>query len=583
MSDPTHREALRSEVEAWIADDPDGATRAELRGLLSSEDWGGLEERFAGPLVFGTAGLRGELGGGPSRMNQATVARATAGLALQLLADEDGARDKGVVIGRDGRRMSPEFARTSAEILVGYGFRVHWFETPVPTPVAAFAGRHLGAAATAIVTASHNPPQYNGFKVYAPRGSQIVSPQDARIRRAGDDAGPVLELPRVSFEEALTDGRIVVIDAQIEPVYLAALDAQCLDPVPPPAPLIAVTTALHGVGHRWVQTALARRGHTALHPVCEQAQPDGEFPTVDFPNPEEDGALDLAMKLGREVGAELIIANDPDTDRLCVAVEDASAEQGFTQLTGNELGVLLADWLLGERARRGELPEGALVLTTVVSTTMLERLAQEHGARYAETLTGFKWIWDRALALEPEGAQYIFGFEEALGYCVGPAVRDKDGIGAAQALMELTARWKERGKTLRERLEDLSRMHGVHITDQISTVLPGLDGRARIEAVMAHLRATPPDSIGGLAVDRSRDLSGSQADQAGLPRSDVLTYWLAGGSRVVVRPSGTEPKLKCYIEARALVGEGADIRGPQEVARATAKAIGRWLQETLEV
>jgi phosphomannomutase len=387
----------------------------------------------------------------------------------------------------------------------------------------------------------------------------------------------------VSFDDALADGSVVVIDAQIEPVYLAALDGQCLDRVPPPAPLIAVTTALHGVGHRWVQTALARRGHTALHPVCEQAQPDGEFPTVDFPNPEEDGALDLAMKLGREVGAELIIANDPDTDRLCVAVEDASAEQGFTQLTGNELGVLLADWLLGERARRGELPEGALVLTTVVSTTMLERLAQEHGARYAETLTGFKWIWDRALALEPEGAQYIFGFEEALGYCVGPAVRDKDGIGAAQALMELTARWKERGKTLRERLEDLSRMHGVHVTDQISTVLPGLDGRARIEAVMAHLRATPPDSIGGLAVDRSRDLSGSQADQAGLPRSDVLTYWLAGGSRVVVRPSGTEPKLKCYIEARALVGEGADIRGPQEVARATAKAIGRWLQETLEV
>jgi len=329
--------------------------------------------------------------------------------------------------------------------------------------------------------------------------------------------------------------------------------------------------------------ALTRRGHTALHPVCEQAQPDGEFPTVDFPNPEEAGALDLAMDLGRQVGAELIVANDPDTDRLCVAVEDASASQGFTQLTGNELGVLLADWLLGERARRGELPEGALVLTTVVSTTMLERLAQEHGARYAETLTGFKWIWDRALALEVEGARYIFGFEEALGYCVGPAVRDKDGVGAAQALMELAARWKERGKTLRERLEELARVHGVHVTDQISTVLPGLDGRARIDAIMARLREAAPTSIGGLKVERSRDLSGVEADQAGLPRSDVLTYWLAGGSRVVVRPSGTEPKLKCYIEARAVVPEGAELAGPQESARSTASAIAQWIQETVEV
>lgn len=583
MNDSTHRAALQEEVEAWIADDPDGVTRAELQGLLATGDWGALEERFAGPLVFGTAGLRGELGGGPNRMNQATVARATAGLARQLLEDEIHGPKRGVVIARDGRRMSPEFARTAAEVLAGYGFRVHWFEMPVPTPVAAFAGRHLGAVATAIVTASHNPPQYNGFKVYAPRGSQIVSPQDGRIRREGEAAGPVLQLPRVPFEEAVADGRIVTIDAEIEPLYLAALDAQCLDSVPPPAPLTVVTTALHGVGHRWVQTALSRRGHTALHPVREQAQPDGEFPTVDFPNPEEDGALDLAMTLGREVGAELILANDPDTDRLCVAVEDASREQGFTQLTGNELGVLLADWLLGERARRGTLPGGALVLTTVVSTTMLERLAHEHGARYAETLTGFKWIWDRALALEPEGARYIFGFEEALGYCVGPAVRDKDGVGAAQALMELASRWKERGKTLPMRLEELSRVHGVHVTDQISTVLPGLDGRTKIEAVMAELRATPPAEIGGLAVEQRRDLSGAEADQAGLPRSDVLTYWLAGGSRVVVRPSGTEPKLKCYIEARAVVPEGAELSGPREAARETAAAIGEWIHRTVGV
>ncbi len=583
MSDSSEGAALRQEVERWIAEDPDPSTRDELQALLAEERWDVLKERFAGPLVFGTAGLRGELGGGPSRMNQATVARAAAGLALQLLADEPGAAERGVVVARDGRRMSPEFARTTAEVLVGHGLRVHWFEQPVPTPVAAFAGRHLGAAATAIVTASHNPPQYNGFKVYAPRGSQIVSPQDQRIRSAADGAGPALELPRADFEAALAEGLIRAVDEEVEPEYLAALDAQCLDTVPPPASLTVVTTALHGVGHRWVQTALARRGHTALHPVCEQAQPDGEFPTVEFPNPEEDGALDLAMELARKVGAELIVANDPDTDRLCVAVAEPTSEVGYTQLTGNELGVLLADWLLGERARRGTLPEGALVLTTVVSTTMLERLAHEHGARYAETLTGFKWIWDRALALEPEGAQYIFGFEEALGYCVGPAVRDKDGVGAAQALMELAARWKERGKTLRDRLNDLARTHGVHVTDQISTVLPGLDGRARIEATMARLRAEPPASIGGLRVERSRDLSGAEADAAGLPRSDVLTYWLEGGSRLVVRPSGTEPKLKSYIEARAVVPDGAELAGPQAKARETASAIARWVRHTVEV
>jgi phosphomannomutase len=582
LNDDARRAALGAEVEAWIADDPDPATRDELSGLLSRERWDELEERFAGPLVFGTAGLRGELGGGPSRMNQATIARAAAGLARQLLAAEPNAATRGVVVGRDGRRMSPEFAATVAEVLVGHGLQVHWLDLPSPTPVAAFAGLHLGAAGVAIVTASHNPPQYNGFKVYGARGVQIVSPQDREIRAAADASGSVLELPRVPFETALEDGRIRPIDGEIEPAYLEALDTQCLDGTSPPAPISVVTTALHGVGHRWINLALGRRGHTAIHPVCEQAQPDGEFPTVAFPNPEEEGALDLAMALGRQVEAELIVANDPDTDRLCVAVSDSDAATGFTQLTGNELGVLLADWLLGERDRRGVLPAGALVLTTVVSTTMLERLAKAHGARYAETLTGFKWIWDRALALESEGASFVFGFEEALGYCVGPAVRDKDGVGAACALMELASAWKSRGQSLRDRLDALARVHGVHITEQISTVLPGLDGRARIEAAMASLRADPPSLVGGLRVDRARDLSGSDAEAAGLPRSDVLTYWLEGGSRLVVRPSGTEPKLKCYIEARAEVPDGGDLAATRAQAQTTADAIAAWAATKVE-
>jgi phosphomannomutase len=577
-------EELTRAAEAWIADDPDPATREELRALVDAADVGALAERFAGPMEFGTAGLRGLLGAGPARMNLASVSRAAAGLARQLIADVPDAKARGVVVGRDGRRMSPELARRTAEILAGHGVRVHWLAEPASTPLCAFAHRALGTAAAAVVTASHNPPEYNGFKVYSDKGHQIVPPQDDRIRQAMEEAGPVAELPRLDFEAAQAAGLIVTLGPDVATAYLDALGGQCVGHQPPPAQPVMVLTALHGVGARLVEAALRRRGFDKLVQVAEQAEPDGDFPTVRFPNPEEPGALDLALEYARKAKADLVMANDPDTDRLCVAVADIDsdgADAGFRVLSGNEIGVLLADWLLGEGNRQGILPARPFVATTIVSTTMLERIARNFGAEYAETLTGFKWIWDAALKRDPTGESFVFGFEEALGYCVGTVVRDKDGIGAAQAMAECAASLMSRGESVLERLESLARQHGAHVTRQVSTVLAGLDGKAKMAAVLAGLRAAPPTAIAGVKVVRTRDLAGPDAAANGLPASDVLTWWLADGSRLILRPSGTEPKLKSYIEVREPVGGGESVSDATARAAARADGLAAWVARTV--
>jgi phosphomannomutase len=570
---------LFAAAEAWIADDPDPETQDELRQLIACRDADGLAERFSGPLTFGTAGLRGELGAGPARMNEVTVARATAGLARQLLTDLGDARERGVVIGRDGRRGSPELSRVVAEVLCGYDIRVHWIEGPTPTPVCAFAGRYTNAAAVAIVTASHNPPEYNGLKVYAPHGAQIVSPQDQRIQSEGLAAGPIAALPRMNFEAAEASGRLLRFDEALEAHYLDALDTQCQGPVPPPAQVRAVTTALHGVGHRWVEAALRRRGFHDLHPVPEQSEPDGAFPTVTFPNPEEPGALDLALALGERVDADLVVANDPDTDRLCVAVRREGAP--VRVLSGNELGVLLGDWLLRGRRAQGTAGDDPFVATTIVSTTMLRAVAEASGATCLQTLTGFKWIWDRALARIDAGGTFVFGFEEALGYCVGGVVRDKDGVGAAQVLMELAANLKSRGLTLVDQLDALYRDHGVYLNHQVSVRLPGLDGRTRIDALMTGLRTAPPSEIAGVPVTEVRDLAGPDAEALELPRSNVLVFQLADGGRLVVRPSGTEPKLKSYLEVREAVSLEEEVADARRRAEPRMAELVAWIDRVI--
>ncbi|MFD9837166.1 phospho-sugar mutase [[Kitasatospora] papulosa] len=507
---------LITRARTWLAEDPDPETRAELAGLIDSEDLAALADRFAGTLQFGTAGLRGEIGAGPMRMNRSVVTRAAAGLAAYLKAHgQDGGL---VVIGYDARYKSADFARDTAAVMTGAGLRAAVLPRPLPTPVLAYAVRHLGAVAGVEVTASHNPPRDNGYKVYLGDGSQIVPPADAEIAAAIAAVGPLDGVPRPeSGWEILGED---VLDA-----YLARTDA-VLSPGSPRSAR-TVYTAMHGVGTSVLTAAFARAGFPEPVLVAEQAEPDPAFPTVAFPNPEEPGAMDLAFATARRAGPDLVIANDPDADRCAVAVPDPSAEGGWRMLRGDEVGALLAAHLV-DRGATGVLAE------SIVSSSLLGRIADEAGLGHEETLTGFKWI------ARVEGLRY--GYEEALGYCVDPeGVRDKDGITAALLVAELASVLKEKGRTLLDLLDDLALAHGLHATDQLSVRVEDL---TVIADAMRRLRETPPTALAGLPVTSAEDLSlGTDA----LPPTDGLRYHLTG-ARVIVRPSGTEPKLKCYLE-----------------------------------
>ena len=515
---------LLNEVEAWMDQDPDPETKGELRtllaGLLKSSEaaaaYEGLADRFDGTLEFGTAGLRGELGAGPNRMNRVVVSRAAAGLAAYLTAR--GHAEDLVVIGYDGRKNSDVFARDTAEIVTGAGLRAAVLSHPLPTPVLAFMIRHLGACAGVMVTASHNPPQDNGYKVYLGDGSQITPPADAEIAAEIAAVGPVNELPRGEEWETLDDS---VLDDYLErAVTVVSPDS--------PRDLKVVSTALHGVGGAVLAAAFERAGFPRPIPVPQQQAPDAAFPTVSFPNPEEPGAIDLALALAAQENADLVIANDPDADRCAVAVP--LPDGGWRMLRGDEVGSLLGEAIAGR-----DLGPGSVFATSIVSSSLLGRIAAAHGIEYQETLTGFKWI--------SKIPGLVFGYEEALGYCVDPGgVRDKDGITAALAVAEYAASLKARGRTLLDALADLDARYGAHRTDQLSLRVTDL---ASIPRMMNGLRQDPPKELGGLAVQRVDDLSqGSDT----LPPTDGLRFVL-DGARVVVRPSGTEPKLKCYLEA----------------------------------
>jgi phosphomannomutase len=569
------RNALEQEVRTWIENDPDPETQSELTQLLENQDWTALEERFNGPLEFGTAGLRGLVGGGPSRMNRLTVAQASAALARQLMADVVDAAQRGVVVARDGRNMSPEFAKVTAEVFLGYGLNVYFMDEPTPTPIAAFAGRKLNTAATVVVTASHNPPAYNGYKVYSEQHHQIVSPQDGRIRIERKRLGSPRSLARLELSEGRAQGMLRVVPESVLDAYFTEIDAQCMGTNPPEAQVRIVTTALHGVGHQYVERALQQRGFRELFPVLEQSLPDGAFPTVVFPNPEEDGALDLAMALGRKVGADLLIANDPDTDRLACGI---FLEDSVRLFSGNELGVLLADWLLSQARAHGTLPRRSAVLSTIVSTQMLDAVGTEYGAECHRTLTGFKFIWERALSLAQDGIDFRFGFEEALGYCVGKAVRDKDGISAALIAAELTAHLKARGLTLLDRLEELWGRHGFYATSQVATTMEGLAGRETIERIMNRLRSDSTDVIAGSRVVTFVDL---EKGAGTLGPANVLQWDLDDGSRVIFRPSGTEPKLKAYLETRSDV-DRVGLNEARLQATQRLSELRTWVTQTVE-
>jgi phosphomannomutase len=551
-------------VQAWIARDPDRATRAELETLLAAGEEAELHARFDHPLGFGTAGLRGELGSGPGRMNRAVVRQTTAGVAAWIAQRGDAAREAGLVVGFDARHGSATFAADTAAVAAGAGVRVRLLGRPLPTPITAFAVRHLRAAAGVMITASHNPSADNGYKAYAADGAQVIPPDDGRIAVFATALGPPPEaepsLAAHARVEHLDDAPL--LDAYTETA------TRVLDPAGA-RELRVVYTPLHGVGGAVLPDLFIAAGFAPLVPVVSQAEPDPDFPTAPFPNPEEPGALDLAIATARSVAADVVLANDPDADRLAVAFADGAG--GFRMLTGDELGALLADYLL-TRTRGAD----RLVATTIVSSSLLSSLAAEAGVDYAETLPGFKWI--ARAALSRPGRRLLFGYEEALGYAVGDAVADKDGLSAALVAAELAAAEKAAGRTLGDRLDDLARRFGVHLTAQVS-----LRGRhetaiAEFAAVMERLRSRPPAEIAGLAVTEVVDYL---AGGGGLPPADVLTWRLGKAARVVVRPSGTEPKLKAYLEAVTEPPGRSGLAAARNRAGALLTALRRAVSELL--
>jgi phosphomannomutase len=527
---------LIAQAQAWLTEDPDPETRTELARLIDARDHTELAARFGGTLQFGTAGLRGELGAGPMRMNRSVVIRAAAGLAAYLRKQGHG--DGLVVIGYDARHKSHDFAQDTAAVMTGAGLRAAVLPRPLPTPVLAFAIRHLGAVAGVEVTASHNPPRDNGYKVYLGDGSQIVPPADVDI------AAEIAAVPSLTTVRRPTEGWDTLDDSVLD-AYLARTDAVLSEGSPRTAR--TVYTAMHGVGKDVLLAAFARAGFPEPVLVAEQADPDPEFPTVAFPNPEEPGAMDLAFATARAAASapDLIIANDPDADRCAVAVQEGAE---WRMLRGDEVGALLAAHLV-RRGATGTFAE------SIVSSSLLGRIAEKAGLPHVETLTGFKWI------ARAEGLRY--GYEEALGYCVDPdGVRDKDGITAALLITELASQLKEEGRTLLDLLDDLAVEHGLHATDQLSVRVEDL---SLIAAAMRRLREQPPTELAGLPVIRTDDLT---KGTAGLPPTDGLRYTL-DGARVIVRPSGTEPKLKCYLEVVVPVGSHKDL----PAARATATEV----------
>jgi len=530
---------LLSTARAWADADPHAGDRAEIEALIEAENVEELERRFAGPLTFGTAGLRGPLRAGPAGMNAAVVTRAAAGLGRYLV--DSGHAGGGVVIGYDARRRSDEFARISASVLTAAGFAVQVLPKSLPTPVLAYAVRHLGCAAGVMVTASHNPPDDNGYKVYLDDGAQLVPPADRKIEAAISAVGPAREVQL--SDEWLTLGHDVEAD------YVAAVVA-ALDPssAPDRSSLTVAYTAMHGVGAETTRAVFAAAGLKAPVSVPEQDEPDPAFPTVAFPNPEEPGAIDLLVALADRVGADVAIAEDPDADRCSVVC-------GGRQLTGDEVGALLADWLV----RRGVRGTYA---SSLVSGSLMHALVTAHGQPSEETPTGFKWIMRAGSAEAP----LVYGYEEALGYSVAPSVvKDKDGISAALAVALMVAELKASGRTLLDRLDELAREHGLFVTGQLSVRVEDL---SIISGAMERVRAAPPSSLLGREVTFA-DLAREE------PPVDAVRL-LGDGVRVIVRPSGTEPKLKAYLETVVPVHEDAGLiaargRGADELDQLRAE------------
>ena len=537
----------------WLKDfasDPE--TVAELESIRGND--AEIEDRFYTELSFGTAGMRGVLGAGTNRMNRYNVRRATKGLAAYLHT-QPGAAERGVVIAYDSRRCSDLFARETAQVLCQEGVKAYLFDALRPVPILSYAVRHLGAAAGVVITASHNPPQYNGYKVYGEDGAQL-GPEAAAGVTSFIRATPYTACVLMDMEEAKAKGLLRIIgNKEVDDDYIAQVKTLCVNPemlAREGGSLSIVYTPLHGSGNVPVRRILKEVGITHVSVVKEQELPDPNFSTLKVPNPEDPAAFTLAMKLADEVGADVIFGTDPDCDRLGVAVRDKTGK--FQLLTGNQIGCVLLHYILSSRKAQGTLPANGAAVKSIVSTSLANRICEDYGVEMFETLTGFKFIGEKIQQFQDTGSHtFLFGFEESYGFLSSTFVRDKDGVNASLLIAELAASCKAQGITLYDRLQEIFARYGTFVEKVVSTTLPGKDGVARMQQIMKDLRAEAPKEIGGLKVTAVRDyLRGVRVENGvetptGLPTSDVLYFELEGGNWVCVRPSGTEPKIKLYV------------------------------------
>lgn len=537
----------RKAYENWLEDPAiDAETKEELKAIEGDDTE--IRDRFYQELEFGTAGLRGVIGAGTNRMNQYTVAKATQGLSDYINSFQK--ESPSVAIAYDSRRMSPEFADITASVLNANGIRAYVFESLRPTPELSFAVRHLDCIAGVNITASHNPAEYNGYKAYWADGAQVTPPHDKGIMDCVNRITDLSSPKRMPKEEAAAKGLYVTIGEEVDEAYMKEVSAQVREPevIAQYAKEIAVVyTPLHGAGITIVPQLLKRFGFTDLTVVSEQEKPDGNFPTVPYPNPEMSQAFALADQLGQEKNADLILATDPDADRIGMHVRDGKG--AYHAISGNMIGCLICEYELSRRKAKGELPEDGYVVRSIVSSRLFDRIAEHYGAQVRKVLTGFKNIGAEILKSEESGeGTYLFGYEESYGYLVGTYARDKDACVAALKLCEMCAWYHSRGKTLWDAVEDIYQTYGFHKEKTISVTKKGVDGMAEIAATMQDMRANTPSQIGGLPVEKSLDYE--KPEETGLPKSNVL-YFALPGAWVCVRPSGTEPKIKYYVGVEA--------------------------------
>ena len=573
------RETMLERAKDYIAKEGDAAFRSEIERMVASDDFKELEDRFYRDLEFGTGGLRGVIGGGYNRMNSLVVKRATQGLASYLIKVLPG-KKLSAAIAYDSRRYSDVFSEAAALVLAANGIKTYLFSALRPTPELSFAIRKLGCDTGIVVTASHNPPQYNGYKAYWGDGAQVIEPHDAGIIA---EVNSVAEIKSITKEEAVKKGLLVLIDKEIDEPYADMVRSRLFRPslIKEKAGEVKIVyTPLHGTGARHVEGVLGSLGLKVIT-VPEQREPDGNFPTVSFPNPEEAAALKMALALGAEVGADVVMATDPDADRLGIAVpngkRDAAGKNEFTLVTGNQLGTLLADYIFLSLKELGRMPKKPAMVNSIVTTGMQKHVAASYGAECFECLTGFKWIADVMAKCETDGRGYevVFGTEESYGYLVETEVRDKDGISAAALTAEMTLYWRSKGKSLLDRLDDLYAIHGYWQEIGISKYFQGPQGSTIMKGIMDEYRKNPPAKLGGITVEKVRDILESVWKYPGSPgktervefaKSDVLQFFLADGTVVSARPSGTEPKIKFYATCRSEVGKTGLAAAKAEVA-----------------